>query len=161
VRVCVCSWTCCMKRLCTRWWTEWGCPHRNTFQVKKRCSPIWERYSHIWDRRMDTNTHTHMHTPTHTQSHTHTRKHTNTHRQSWKWLHLPLLHQNRQVLSCNDNGCEQKRLCTLFWTSKVTAPWLRTTERISTGSLHWLPTVYGISKRKKEYWYLDKGTIYW
>lgn len=25
-----CSWTCCTRRLCTRWSTAWACRHRNT-----------------------------------------------------------------------------------------------------------------------------------
>lgn len=42
-----CSWTCCTRKLCTRWSTGWECLHQSKSKVKRSCLPTCSRYLSI------------------------------------------------------------------------------------------------------------------
>lgn len=43
-----CSWTCFMRKLCTRWSTGWECLHPNKWKVTKSCLLTFLRYLSIY-----------------------------------------------------------------------------------------------------------------
>lgn len=42
-----CSWTCCTRKLCTRWSTGWECLHQSKSKMKRSCLPTCSRYLSI------------------------------------------------------------------------------------------------------------------